>query len=78
MEEIDGKPSPNPPAALSRFAFLIGRWRCEAKSRIGHGEWQTFEAMWLGCFILDGNRRRIQDHRLLLRADRARDESPHV
>lgn len=26
-----GKPSPNAPAALSRFAFLIGRWRCEAK-----------------------------------------------
>jgi hypothetical protein len=57
MDQVDqefGKPSPNAPAALSRFAFLIGRWRCEAKVRSAKGEWQTFQATWVGRFILDG------------------------
>jgi hypothetical protein len=57
MDQIDqkfGKPNPDAPTALSRFAFLIGRWRCEAKVRPDNGEWQTFEAAWLGRFILDG------------------------
>jgi len=56
MEQIDqefGKLNPNAPAALSRFAFLIGRWRCEARVRV-NGEWRRFEATWLGRFILDG------------------------
>jgi hypothetical protein len=79
IEQKFGKPNPNAPAALSRFAFLIGRWWCEARVRSAIGEWQTFEATWLGCFILDGyDRRRKQDDRLLRRADRARHESPHV
>jgi hypothetical protein len=57
MNQIDkeyGKPNPNAPAALSRFAFLIGRWRCEASVRLANSEVQTFEAMWLGRYILDG------------------------
>ena len=57
MDQIDqefGKPNPNAPPALSQFAFLIGRWRCEAKVRSASGEWQTFKAAWLGRFILDG------------------------
>jgi hypothetical protein len=57
MDQVDqefGKPNPNAPAALSRFAFLIGRWRCEAKLRLANGEWQTFQARWLGRYILDG------------------------
>jgi len=57
MDEVDqefGKLNPVAPAALSRFAFLIGRWRCEAKVKSANGEWQTFEATWLGRFILDG------------------------
>jgi Protein of unknown function (DUF1579) len=57
MDRVDvefGKPNPNAPVALSRFAFLIGRWRCEAKVRLANGEWQRFEATWLGRFILDG------------------------
>ena len=57
MDQVDqefGKPNPNASVALSRFAFLIGRWRCEAKVRSANGEWQTFEATWLGRFILDG------------------------
>jgi hypothetical protein len=53
--ELDfGKPNPNAPAELSRFAFLIGRWRCEARVRLANGEWQTLQATWLGRFILDG------------------------
>ena len=55
VEQKFGKPNPNAPAALSRFAFLIGRWRCEAKVRSANGEWQTFQATWLGRFILDGH-----------------------
>jgi hypothetical protein len=54
VEQEFGKPNPNAPAALSRFAFLIGRWRCEAKVRSADGEWQTLQATWLGRFILDG------------------------
>lgn len=57
MDQVDqefGKPNPNAPAALSRFAFLIGRWRCEARVKLANGEWQTFQATWLGRFILDG------------------------
>ncbi len=57
MDQVDqefGKPNPNAPVALSRFAFLIGRWRCEAKVKSANGEWQTFQARWLGRFILDG------------------------
>ena len=49
-----GKPSPEAPAALSRFAFLIGRWRCEAKVRLANGTWQQFQATWIGRYILDG------------------------
>ena len=49
-----GKPNPKAPQALSQFAFLIGRWRCEAKVMPDNGEWQTFEAAWLGRYILDG------------------------
>ena len=57
MHQVDqefGKPNPNAPVALSRFAFLIDRWRCEAKLRSANGEWQTLPATWLGRFILDG------------------------
>jgi len=57
MDQVDqefGKFNPNAPAALSRFAFLIGRWRCEASVRLANGEGQTFEATWLGRYILDG------------------------
>jgi hypothetical protein len=49
-----GKPNPKAPGALSQFAFLIGRWQCEAKVKSANGEWQTFQATWLGRFILDG------------------------
>ncbi len=49
-----GEANPNAPAALSQFAFLIGRWQGEAKVKSANGEWQTFQATWLGRFILDG------------------------
>ena len=57
MDQVEhnvDKPNPNAPAALSRFAFLIGRWKCEAKLKSPNGEWQMFPATWLGRFILDG------------------------
>ena len=49
-----GRLSPKAPAALSQFAFLIGKWQCEAKVVSANGTWQMFKAEWLGRFILDG------------------------
>lgn len=49
-----GNANPGAPAALTRFAFLTGRWQCDAKVRLPSGEWQTLQATWLGRFILDG------------------------
>jgi hypothetical protein len=40
--------------ALSPFAFLIGKWRCEAKVLLPDGQWQRFEATWDGRLILEG------------------------
>lgn len=54
IEPEFGKLNLNAPAALSRFAFLIGRWRGEASVRLANGDWQRFEATWFGRFILDG------------------------
>ncbi len=57
MEQIGGRSDEshaNAPEELTRFAFLIGRWRCEAKLKSDDGEWQRFEATWVGRFILDG------------------------
>jgi hypothetical protein len=48
------KVNPNAPTELTRFAFLIGDWQCEARIRSANGEWQTFQATWLGRFILAG------------------------
>lgn len=58
MDEVQhefGKISPNAPAALSRFAFLVGRWRCEARIKLPDGKLATMQATWLGRFILDGH-----------------------
>ena len=53
-EQEFGTPNPHAPAALLRFAFLIGRWRCEAKVHLANGEWQNFQATWIGRYILEG------------------------
>jgi hypothetical protein len=54
IEQEFGKPHPKAPAALAQFAFLIGRWRCEARLKSEDGEWQTFNATWVGRYVLDG------------------------
>ena len=54
VEPEFGSPNPHAPAALSRFAFLIGRGRCDARVRQADGGWQTFQATWIGRYILDG------------------------
>ena len=54
IEQDFGKVNPNAPAALSRFAFLIGSWRCDARVKSPSREWQTLQGTWLGRFILDG------------------------
>jgi hypothetical protein len=50
-----GKLSPNAPPELAAFAFLIGSWQCNARIKTSNGDWQRFEAQWLGRFILDGH-----------------------
>jgi hypothetical protein len=42
-------------APLSRFAFLIGDWRCEARVKSADGAWQSLQGTWVGRFILDGH-----------------------
>jgi len=46
--------NPNAPPELSQFAFLIGRWKFDAKFRSPNGECQTFRRTCLGEYILDG------------------------
>jgi hypothetical protein len=54
MDQSFGSANPKAPAELSRFAFLIGDWRCDARIKVGDGDWQRYEATWLGRYILDG------------------------
>lgn len=53
-EQEFGTANPNAPADLSRFAFLIGRWRCEARVKTDGRAWLNLEATWVGRFILEG------------------------
>lgn len=53
-EQEYGKLNPSAPSELSRFAFLIGKWRCDAKLRPENGTWESFKATWEGRYILDG------------------------
>jgi hypothetical protein len=57
MDQSDqdfGRLNAKAPAELSRFAFLIGKWDCDAKLMSANGTWQTYKAAWLGRHILDG------------------------
>jgi hypothetical protein len=49
-----GKLNPNAPPELSRFAFLIGEFHCDAKLKRPDGTVESFKATWEGRFILDG------------------------
>ena len=49
-----GALNPKAPPALSRFAFLIGAFRCEARIKMDNGRWETFQAAWLGRYVLEG------------------------
>jgi hypothetical protein len=49
-----GRLNPKAPIELSRFAFLVGKWQCEANLMSVNGAWQIFKAAWLGRYILDG------------------------
>ena len=49
-----GSIHPKAPSDLSRFAFLLGRWECEAKLTLPDGSSQVFQARWTGRYILDG------------------------
>jgi hypothetical protein len=49
-----GELNPNAPPELSRFAFLIGKFRCEVRLKQGDGDWASLKGTWEGHFILDG------------------------
>jgi hypothetical protein len=49
-----GRPNPNASPELSRFAFLIGSWRCDARIISPNAAPQAFQATWLGRYILNG------------------------
>jgi hypothetical protein len=53
-EQGQGKLNPKAPRELSHFAFLIGKFRCEASLKQADGTWQSFKGSWDGDFILDG------------------------
>lgn len=54
-------------AELERFAFLVGRYRCDARLKLPTGEWQTFGATWQGHWILNGHA--IADEYLMFGAE---------
>ncbi|HET7208943.1 MAG TPA: hypothetical protein VFI95_20365 [Terriglobales bacterium] len=49
-----GKLNPHAPPELSKFAFLIGNFHCEARIKSADGQWQKFAATWEGRYVLDG------------------------
>lgn len=49
-----GSINPKAPQELSRFAFLVGQWRCDARLKSKDGPWQHFHVRWAGQYILDG------------------------
>ena len=49
-----GRVNPKAPQELSRFAFLLGEWRCDARLKSADGGWQHFQVRWTGHYILDG------------------------
>jgi len=49
-----GNPNPKAPPELSQFAFIIGKWRCDARVKGEDGTWQPYQATWVGRYILDG------------------------
>lgn len=49
-----GKPNPNAPRELSQFAFLVGKWRGDARLKQEDGTWANLKALWEGRYILDG------------------------
>ncbi len=53
-EEEYGRPNPDAAPELSRFAFLIGEWRCDARLKRDDGSWETLQASWVGRYVLDG------------------------
>lgn len=53
-EQQNGEPNPKASPELSRFAFLIGKWRCEAKLKQDSGTWENLKGTWEGRYILDG------------------------
>lgn len=50
-----GSPNPKAPPELSQFAFIIGKWRCDARVKGEDGTWQPYQATWVGRYILDGH-----------------------
>jgi hypothetical protein len=48
------KLNPKAPPELARFAFLVGKYRSEAKIKRDDGSWDDWKGTWAGHFIVDG------------------------
>jgi len=53
-EKEYGNPNPKAPPELSQFAFIIGKWRCDVRLTGEDGTRQSYQATWVGRYILDG------------------------
>jgi hypothetical protein len=49
-----GAASPNAPAQLLAFSFLIGKWDGTGKTKLPDGTFAEFPVTWIGRYILDG------------------------
>lgn len=49
-----GEINRNAPAELTRFGFLVGRWRFNATVKLPDGQSLSFQGTWIGRYILDG------------------------
>jgi len=50
-----GQPSPDAPAELDQFAFIVGDWACSTKFLTADGEtYNEGTADWIGVYILGG------------------------
>jgi len=54
-DEKYGTPNPKAAPELSQFAFIIGKWRCDARVKGEDGTWLPYQATWVGRYILDGH-----------------------
>jgi hypothetical protein len=49
-----GEKNPGAPRELSTFAFLIGGWQGQGRTKLDDGTFAEFAVSWIGRYVLDG------------------------